>query len=58
MAVFKHEFLTTAMAISKEERGFFIALGERITQLRKVRNITQVQLAKILDTVLNQATSR
>lgn len=36
------------MAISSEERDFFIALGERITLLRKAHGITQVQLAEVL----------
>lgn len=36
------------MAISTEERDFFIALGERITHLRKAHGITQVQLAEVL----------
>lgn len=31
-----------------EERDFFIELGERIANLRKTRNITQVQLAEVL----------
>jgi transcriptional regulator with XRE-family HTH domain len=37
-----------AMAISSEERDFFIALGERISLLRKAHGITQVQLAQTL----------
>jgi transcriptional regulator with XRE-family HTH domain len=48
MAVFTHELTTAAMSISDAERAFFIVLGERITQLRKARGITQVQLAQIL----------
>lgn len=36
------------MPITTEERDFFIALGERITQFRKARGITQVQLAETL----------
>jgi transcriptional regulator with XRE-family HTH domain len=36
------------MSISDEERTFFAGLGERVTQLRKARNITQVQLAEAL----------
>ncbi len=36
------------MAISSEERDFFIALGERITLLRQAHGITQVQLAEVL----------
>ena len=37
-----------AMAISTEERAFFIALGGRIAALRKTNGITQVQLAEVL----------
>lgn len=33
------------MALSKEERAFFVQLGERIAKLRKDQGITQVQLA-------------
>ncbi|HZT02026.1 MAG TPA: helix-turn-helix domain-containing protein [Steroidobacteraceae bacterium] len=36
------------MAISQEERAFFVALGARIAQLRKNASITQVQLAEFL----------
>lgn len=36
------------MAISSEERDFFIALGKRITSLRKERTITQTELAEQL----------
>ena len=36
------------VAISQEERAFFVALGARIAQLRKSANITQVQLAEEL----------
>ena len=36
------------VAISQEERAFFVALGARIAQLRKNANITQVQLAEFL----------
>ena len=38
----------TNMAISPEEREFFIQLGERIATLRKARDITQIQMAEIL----------
>lgn len=41
--------LTTAMAISSDEREFFVALGTRIAELRKTRCVTQAQLAKALD---------
>ena len=37
------------MAISKEEKTFFVQIGTRIAQLRKAQNITQVQLAEWLD---------
>lgn len=47
MAVHMHD-TPAAMAISNEEREFFVALGERITALRKARGITQVQLAETL----------
>jgi transcriptional regulator with XRE-family HTH domain len=36
------------VAISKEERAFFVQLGTRIAMLRRVQNITQVQLAEAL----------
>jgi len=36
------------MAISQDERGFFVALGSRIARLRKESHITQVQLAETL----------
>jgi len=37
------------VAISKEEREFFVQLGTRIAELRKAQNVTQVQLAQTLD---------
>jgi transcriptional regulator with XRE-family HTH domain len=36
------------MAISTEDREFFIALGERIAALRRTHEVTQVQLAETL----------
>lgn len=36
------------MAISSDERAFFVAMGERISALRKARNLTQTQLAETL----------
>lgn len=39
---------STAMTISSEERAFFVAMGERITKLRKAHNLTQTQLAEAL----------
>ena len=41
-------FQMHAMTISDDERTFFAGLGERVMQLRKARNITQVQLAEAL----------
>ena len=41
--------LTTAMAISNDEREFFVALGTRIAELRKTRSVTQTQLTQALD---------
>lgn len=38
----------TAMAISEDERQFFIELGARVADLRKAQNITQVQMAEAL----------
>lgn len=36
------------MAISQEERAFFIAFGERLAGLRKAQGLTQIQLAEQL----------
>ena len=36
------------MALSAEEKAFFIKLGNRIAVLRKARDITQVQMAETL----------
>ncbi len=36
------------MAISQDEREFFVSLGSRIAEVRKRLNITQVQLAETL----------
>jgi transcriptional regulator with XRE-family HTH domain len=40
---------TPPVAISKEERGFFVQLGARIGELRRSQSITQVQLAATLE---------
>ena len=40
---------THAVAISQQERAFFIAFGERLATLRKAQGLTQVQLAELLD---------
>ena len=37
------------VAISKEERSFFIVFGDRLAQLRKAQGLTQVQLAGLLE---------
>jgi transcriptional regulator with XRE-family HTH domain len=37
------------VAISNEERAFFIAFGERLAALRKDQGLTQVQLAELLE---------
>lgn len=36
------------VAISSDERAFFVAFGERLTQQRKAQGLTQVQLAEAL----------
>jgi transcriptional regulator with XRE-family HTH domain len=41
-------FRMPAVAISKDERAFFKRLGARVAELRKARDITQVQLAEHL----------
>jgi len=46
MALFLHDSL--AVMTASQESAFFIALGERITRLRKLKNVTQVQLAEKL----------
>jgi transcriptional regulator with XRE-family HTH domain len=37
------------VAISQDEREFFVSLGSRISRLRKDADITQVQLAETLE---------
>lgn len=37
-----------SVAISSDERAFFVELGVRIAELRKAQNITQVQVAEEL----------
>ena len=39
---------THPVAISNEERAFFVAFGERLAALRKAGGLTQVQLAERL----------
>lgn len=41
---------SAAVAISKDERAFFINMGARIARLRKAEGITQAQLAELLGT--------
>ena len=36
------------MAISPDERAFFVELGARIAELRKAQGITQIQMAEAL----------
>ena len=43
-----HTHPSAPVAISNEERAFFIAFGERLAQLRKAQGLTQVQLAELL----------
>ena len=43
-----HSLTRAAMAISQDERAFFVELGSRIAALRKERGITQMQLAEML----------
>lgn len=38
----------TAMAITHDEREFFVQLGTRVAELRKAANITQIQMAERL----------
>lgn len=38
----------SAMAISPDERAFFVELGGRIAELRKAQDITQIEMAEIL----------
>jgi len=39
---------TDSMAISASERAFFTRLGARVAELRKARDITQVEMAQTL----------
>ena len=48
MATSLHQTSIPTVAISTEERLFFVAMGGRIAQLRKTRNLTQAQLAEVL----------
>jgi len=49
--------IAVPVAISKEERAFFVDLGARIAGLRKDQGITQVQLAEQLDTAQQTITA-
>lgn len=40
--------LPQTVAISTDERAFFVAFGERLAQQRKAQGLTQVQLAEAL----------
>lgn len=48
MAVHLHASIAATMAISTEDREFFVTLGERIASLRRANDVTQVQLAEAL----------
>lgn len=48
MAVHLHASIAATMAISTEDREFFVTLGERIASLRRAHDVTQVQLAEAL----------
>ena len=48
---------TPNMAISPDERAFFVQLGTHIAELRKQNGITQVQLAEALDISQQTVTS-
>jgi transcriptional regulator with XRE-family HTH domain len=37
------------MPIGKDEKAFFVQLGARVAERRKTQNITQVQLAELLN---------
>lgn len=37
------------MPIGKDEKAFFVQLGTRVAERRRAQNITQVQLAELLD---------
>jgi len=43
-----NQSVIASMAISPEERAFFVELGNRMAELRKARDITQVQMAEML----------
>jgi transcriptional regulator with XRE-family HTH domain len=49
MAAISQDISGTVMAISSDDRVFFVRLGERISQLRKAQQITQAQLAQELN---------
>ena len=48
MAVHLHASIAATMAISTEDREFFVTLGERIAALRRAHEVSQVQLAEVL----------
>lgn len=47
MSDFKQDWMAF-MAISQDEKAFFVQLGARIAELRKAAGITQVEMAEIL----------
>ena len=44
-------------ALTQEEKSFFKKLGERIAALRRAQDLTQVQLAELLDVSQQQVAS-
>ena len=47
---YRNHTTSSHMAISKAERSFIVAFGQRLADRRKERGLTQVQLAELLDT--------
>ncbi len=43
-----NEARIAAMAMSAEEKAFFVQLGAKVAELRKAEGITQVQMAELL----------
>lgn len=51
-ALLSNDSAYTAMATRSDERQFFVTPGERIASLRKARDLTQRQLAEVLEVSL------
>lgn len=43
------------LKMTEDDKAFFEQLGQYLARLRKEQHITQVQLAEMLDTVIQQA---